>query len=105
MTAYERLSRTAMLRRRRSSGAENIPDSPNCVQHRLIFIDLAAQPVDQHVDHVGLRIEAIIEDMFEDHRFGHRTVGMAHEVLEQGKLAWLKLNFFRAAPDFAAEQV
>jgi hypothetical protein len=55
----------------------------------LVSIDFAAQPVDQNVNYIGLRIETVIENVLEDHRFGHRPVHVAHQILEQRKFARL----------------
>jgi hypothetical protein len=52
-------------------------------------VDFRAKPRDMHVDHVGLGVEMIIPDMFEEHGARHDLAGMPHQVLEQAKLAWL----------------
>src|SRR2546426_478447 len=107
MSAYQRLSRTPMFRRNRSSRPKDISNSADRVNHGaiLILIHLAAQPMDQNIHDICLRIEAVIENVFKNHRFRHWTIGVAHQVLEQGKLAWLKLYFFPPFLYFATEQI
>src|SRR5215831_15525775 len=107
ISAYQRLSRTPMLRRKESSGAKDIPDSPDGVNHRLrlVFIDFAAQPMHKHIYNVGLRIEAIIENVLKDHCLGDRTIGVAHEIFEHGEFARLQLDLLTAALHLAADQI
>jgi len=50
-----------------------------------------------HVDHVGLRIEVIIPDIFQKHGAGHHLSGMLHEIFQQPELARLQVEFLRAA--------
>src|SRR2546430_16153733 len=92
ISAYQRLSRTPIFQRKGSSRLEDIADSWNGMQHRLVRVRFAAQTVHQHVQYVGLGIEAVIEDVFEDHRFCDRPIGVAHEVFEQRELARLQLD-------------
>src|SRR5580765_1622633 len=105
MTAYHRPSRTPKLRRNGSSRPEDIANSPNRVDHRRVlfrlcaralagargkrsaFLYFAAQTMDEHVHDIRLRIEAVIKNVLENHRLGHRTVRMAHEILQQRVLA------------------
>ena len=37
----------------------------------------------EHINDIGLRIEAVIPNVFEDHRFGDGAGGVAHEIFEQ----------------------
>ena len=69
------------------------------------LIHLAAQAVHEHIHDIGLRIEAVVEDVFQNHGLGDRAIGVAHQVFEQGELARLQLDFLRAALNFAREQV
>src|SRR3954463_16216870 len=101
MRAYHRLSRTPMLRRSASSRAKDITYPADGVNHRLVFIDFAAQPMHQHIDHVGLRVEAVVEDMLEDHRFRHWPIRVAHHVFDQSEFTRLQLDFLAAAPHLA----
>ena len=57
----------------------------------------------QHIHHIGLRIETVIKNVFQDHGFGHRPAGVAHEVLEQRELARLQLDGLAAPPHLARE--
>src|ERR1017187_4929365 len=105
MSAYNRLSRSSMFRRRGSSRPEDIANSPNGVQHRPVLIHLAAQAMDEDIHDIGLRIEAVVEYVFENHGLGDRAIRAAHEVLEQRELAGLQLNLLAAALHVASEQV
>ena len=54
---------------------------------------------DVHVDDVGLRIEMIVPDVFEQHGAGHHLAGVAHQIFEQAEFARLQRNFLaRASP-------
>src|SRR5581483_1610861 len=63
------------------------------------------EAVDEDVDDVGLRIEAVVKYMLEDHRLGDGAAGVAQEVFEQGKFAALQLDFFAGAHGFAGKEV
>ena len=43
-----------------------------------------------HVDDVGLRVEMIVPDIFEQHGAGHHLPGMAHQIFEQAEFARLQ---------------
>ena len=58
-----------------------------------------------HVDDVGLRVEMIVPDMFQQHRAGHHMAGVAHQVFEQLELARQQLDRLVAALDRAGQQV
>src|SRR5277367_3143343 len=61
-----------------------------------ITIDLGPQARHVHVDHVGLRIEMIIPDVFEQHGAGDHLAGVLHQIFEQPEFAWLQHDLFRA---------
>src|SRR5437867_3008207 len=103
--AYQRFRRTLKLPRSRLSRSKDISDSPDRVQLRLVWIHFGAQAVDEHVHDVGLRIETVVPHMFQDHGFGHRPTRMAHQILEQGKLARLEFDGFGPTRDLARQQV
>src|SRR5205807_3870405 len=63
-----------------------------------IPIDLLAQPADVNVDDVGLRVEMIVPDMFEQHRSGDDVAGIAHQIFEKAKFARQYLDRLVAAP-------
>src|SRR5450759_3082091 len=105
MSAYNRLNRSPTLRRSDSSRPEDIADSPDGVKHPPVLIHLAAQAMDEDVHDVGLRIEAVVEDVFEDHGLGDRAIRVPHEVFEQSELAGLELDLLVPAPHVAREQV
>src|SRR2546423_14583420 len=104
MKAYQRLSRRPMFRRSRSR-PKNITNSSQRVDHSPIFINLAAQAMDEDINHIRLWIKAVIEDMPEDHGLGDRPIRLAHQILEQSEFARLVLNLFAAAPRLPREQI
>src|SRR5208283_3498041 len=105
ISTYQRLSRTARFRRKRSSRSEDIADSAEGMNHRPALVQFGAQAMDEHVHNIGLWIEAVIKNVFEDHGFGDRPVGVAHEIFEEGELAGLQLDCLATALHFAGEQI
>src|SRR5262249_29123064 len=73
--------------------------------HRPVFVNFAAQAMNEDVHDVGLRIEAVIENVLEDHGLGDGAIGVAHEVFEERKLARLQVNLLAGALHLAAEQI
>ena len=70
-----------------------------------IAVDFIAEAADEDVDDVGLGIEMIIPDMFEDHGLGDDFVLVPQEVFQEEKFAGLEIDLGGAAPDFAGEEV
>src|SRR5258706_14174511 len=88
--AYQTPRRRPYARAGRSrSGADDIADASHRVQQLFLErpIDLLAQTAHQDIDDVGLRIEAVIPDVRQDHRLRDDLAGVAHEIFEQGELA------------------
>src|SRR5580693_1513180 len=104
ISAYHRLSRTAKLRKNLPA-SKDIAYSANGVQPRFVRVDLGPQTMHQDIDHVRLRIEAVIEDVLENHRFRHGATGLAHQVFEQGGFARLQFHLLTAARDGARQEV
>ena len=69
------------------------------------LVDLGAQAGDVHVDHVGLRIEVIFPDAFEQHGAGDDLPGVAHQIFEQAELARLQVDGLAVTGGGAGEQV
>src|SRR3954464_11139682 len=122
MTAYQRPKRTPKLRRNGSSRPENISNSPNGMEHSRVFfrsaagalagwdfnatlVQLVPKAMNQDIHDVGLRVEAIIEDVLEDRGFGDRAIRVTHEVFEQSEFSRLQFDRFAAAADFARNEV
>src|SRR5215510_16418205 len=89
------------------SGSEDITDAADGVQQLLRerFVDLVAQSAHQHVDDVGLRIEAVVPDVRQDHRLRDDAAGVAHQVFEQREFARAEIDRFAIACDLARKQV
>ena len=58
-----------------------------------------------HVDHVGLRVEVIVPDAFQQHGARHHLAGMAHQVFEQPEFARLQVDRLPRALHLAAQQI
>src|SRR6476620_4018773 len=71
------------------SRPEDIANPAHGVQQLLVErpIDLLAQPADQDVHDVGLRIEVVLPDMRQNHRLRDDAPDVAHQVFEQRELA------------------
>jgi hypothetical protein len=61
------------------------------------LINFRPQPRDVHVDDVGLRVEVVIPNIFQQHGAGHHLTRMFHEIFEQAELSRLQDDFFPAA--------
>src|SRR3954452_7349256 len=70
---------------------DHVSGAANGVEERVgvALIDLAAQPRHVHVDDVGLGVEVIVPDVFEQHGTGHHLAGVLHQIFEQAELARL----------------
>src|SRR5437762_6484059 len=92
--AYHALRRKVKLCVRRSSGLEDITHSANGLDdfHRKILVHLRAQPVNENIDDVGLRIETVIPDVFKDHRFRDHSSRIPQQQFEQGEFAGLQFD-------------
>src|SRR6266550_3894485 len=105
MNASQSPSRTPMFRRARSSRPKDIADSSDRMDYRPVGIHLAAQPVDQHVHNVCLRIKTKIKDVLQDHRLGHDPVWITHEVFQQSEFARLQLDLLTPASHLSGAQI
>ena len=77
------------------------------VQERAVeaLVDLLPEPADMHVDDVGLRIEMVVPDLFQEHRARDDVVRVAHEIFEQAELARQQLDRLAGARHGASEQI
>src|SRR3954464_8975328 len=84
--AYQSASRSP---KNSGLGPEDIADASHGVQQLLLerAIELFAQPADEHVDDVGLRVEVVFPHVRQDHRLRHDLAGVAHQIFEQHELA------------------
>src|SRR5687768_10102906 len=69
--AYQRFRRNVTVRPTRLRRFKDITHPAHGVNQLLreIFVHLVAQPADQHIHDVGLRIETVIPNVLEDHCF------------------------------------
>src|SRR5688572_18906656 len=105
ISKYQTLSWKVRVRAQRLRSFKNISNSSRGVDERAVGVHLAAQAVDQDIDHISLRIETIVPDVLEDHGLGNDPAGVAHEIFQKGKLMGLQVDLLLAARDFAGEQV
>ena len=75
------------------------------MEHPFVFIHFAPKAMHQDINHIGLRVKAVIEDVFQNHGFGHGSIGMTHHVFEQRELPGLQFDGFFATTHLAGEQV
>src|SRR3954451_19499883 len=96
-------------RRPKNSGLrpEDISDASHRLQQLLLErpIDLFAQPADEHVDDVGLRIEVVFPDVRQDHRLRYDLAGVANQIFEQHDLARPQIERLAAAVYLARQQI
>ena len=59
----------------------------------------------EDVHNIGLRIEAVVEDVLQDHGLGDRAIWIAHEVFQQSVLPGLQVYLLGAALHLAREQI
>ena len=75
------------------------------ISGRAAAVDLAAQPADVRLDDVGLRIEMVLPDLFEQHLARDEPALGAHQEFEQPELARLKVDRLSAAAHGAGDEV
>src|SRR5215472_14787850 len=63
------------------------------------FVDLLAQIIHVHVNHVGHGVRRQLPDKLDDHVAGDATPGVPHEILEEAELLGRQLNRLARAPD------
>jgi hypothetical protein len=68
-------------------------------------VDLLAQPAHQHVNDVGLRIEAVFPHVRQNHRLRHDAAGVANQVFEQRELPRPQVQRFPSAGDAPRQQI
>ena len=75
---------------------------------QLLFerpIDLFPQAADQHVDDVGLGVEAVLPHVRQDHRLRHDLAGVPHQVLEERELPRPQIEHRAGPRDAPREQI
>src|SRR5260370_25559890 len=96
---YQRIRLKVMVFRTWLRRFKNIPNSTDSWNHFRgeVFVDLVSQPTNQHIHDIRLRIETIVPNVFQDHRFRDHAPGIAHEIFEQSKFACLKIQLLASA--------
>ena len=86
-------------------GPEDVADAADRFETLVIGIDFGAQARNDDVDDVGLGIEAIVPDVFEDHRLADGPARVAEEEGEKREFARLQLDALAGAGDLARDEV
>src|SRR6266850_5754999 len=105
--AYHSASRSPNARVKTGLRSEDIAHAADRVQQLLLErpIDLLAQPADEDVDDVGLRVEIVFPHVRQDHRLRDDASGVAHHVFEQRELTRAKVDRLAVARDAARQQI
>src|ERR1700722_6722570 len=105
VTANQRLSRTAKLCQNPLSRPDNIANTSDRVDQPLLksSINFRAQAMHQHINHVGLRIETKVPDVFQDHCFGDGPSAVPQQQFEQSKLTRLQFNLLSGTNNLPGE--
>ena len=69
-----------------------------------VAIHLVAQPGNQHVDNVGQGIEVVSPDVLDNHGLGYHSADVAHQILQQRKLAGLQIEKSSGANNLTPKQ-
>lgn len=77
------------------------------MQHRRLLwrVDLAAELADMDIDDVGVRQEAVVPDVFQQHAARHHLAGAVHEIFQQLELGWQQLDGTIIAPGGAGNEI
>src|SRR5436190_9139553 len=86
---------------------DDIPDTAHRLKQLRVeaAIDLVAQPTHEHVYDVGLRVEAVLPDVRQDHRLGDNLARVAHQVFEQRELARPQVDTLACARHLPRQQI
>src|ERR1035438_1311241 len=86
---------------------EDIPYSSQRANQRLLLlaVPLPAQPVDMHVNHVRIRLDAHAPYLVQNHGSGHHPSGVPAQVLQQNKLLRSQLQHLARARSFPSQQI
>src|SRR5262249_22462804 len=90
-----------------AGSTDDIADASNRLQALGLkgTIDLLAEPAHQDIDNVGLRIEAVVPHVRQDHRLRDDLAGVAHQIFEQRELARAELDRSSGAGDLSRQQI
>src|SRR5689334_22283627 len=90
-----------------SAVTDHVSGAAHRVQERLVgaAIDLRAQTRNMDVDDVGLRIEMIVPNAFEQHGARDDLAGVLHQKLEEAEFARLQDDVLAAAGHAARQPV
>src|SRR5882724_8959545 len=106
-TVTQRSSWKRRVENRSLSRPKRIAASSDCVDQGLLgaALQLAAQPVDVHLDDVGGPFPVGLPEVFAKHLARDDLPGMAHQHLQHAELSWRQLDLDAAACDAPGRQV
>src|SRR5262244_3997817 len=92
---------------RRSSSRNRIATSAHGADHVLepAVLELPAQPVHVHIDHVSARVELVSPDLAQQRAPRDRSAALAQQRSEQRKLGWREIEALAAHAGGAPDQV
>ena len=69
-----------------------------------VTVHLVTQPGHQHVDDIGQRIEVVCPDVLDNHGLKYHSADVAHQILQQRKLAGLQIGKSSGANNLTPKQ-
>ena len=86
---------------------DHVTDATHRMQQRQgeVLVDLLPQSADVHIDGIGLAVEMMVRDRFEEHRARDHLPLAPNEVLEKPELSRLHLNRRIGTLDPAPSQI
>src|SRR5688500_13450401 len=106
--AYWIARRSARDWRSRSNmavGAKDVAHAPHRLDALVVAIDLGAQTGHDDVDHVGLRIKAVVPHVLQDHRLAHRPTGVPEQKSQERKFPRLQLHALTGAGHLPRDEI
>src|SRR5207302_5984815 len=84
----------ASARSRLCSAAYGVSDTPNGANQLVLvpIIHFAAQTADVNINNVGDAVEALVPDMFDDHRSRQNPAGIGHQVFKESVFFQCEFN-------------
>src|SRR5919202_2658153 len=99
--------RKTVVRKSLSVVTDHVSGAADRVQERPVeaLVNLGPQTRDVHVNDVGLRIEVIVPDIFEQNRARDDMARMAHQIFEEAEFAQMQRDGLARARDAVRQAV
>src|SRR5258708_6462448 len=87
--------------------ADDIADTAYGLQQFFLErpIDPVAEPAHQDIDDIGLRIEVVLPDVREDHRFRDDLAGIPHQIFQQREFPRAQVECGASARHLARQEI